>query len=154
MSANNNGNRFSRFDPDDDAVPTIVGPGGTRVTPVYTEKLSATTQNDSRVHQTLCGQTYVEGIGETEWRVTLEGLVIKDQLIDLFDMRPADNEITVIGEARVHENVTFDRFTYEQNDELGRGKFEYDISAAGDGSAVQEVESPLFSFQLQTEGDT
>lgn len=124
--------------------PKVNGPDGTEVVPVYTETFRATTQNDTLVHKTLCGETEIEAIGEDEWRITLEGLVLKSQLQDLFAMRPANNELTVIGEARVHRGVTFDRFTYEQTDEHNVGEFDVD------GSRVQE---PLFRFQLQTQDD-
>ena len=124
--------------------PTVIGAEGTEVTPVYTETFRATTQNDTLVHKTLCGETQIEAVGEDEWRITLEGLVLKRQLEDLFAMRPANNQVTVIGEARAHRNVTFDRFTYEQTDEHNVGEFDID------GNRVEE---PLFRFQLQTQDD-
>ncbi|MDB9247446.1 hypothetical protein PN419_00295 [Halorubrum ezzemoulense] len=125
--------------------PTLVGPEGTEVTPVFTERLRGTSTNDTVVHKSLCGQTAVEGVGEDEWRVTIEGIVLKRQFDKLVDMRPADNEIKVIGEAATHTGVTFDRFTYEQNDELNEGSFTYQ---------GREVTEPLFEFQLQTQDDS
>lgn len=124
--------------------PTLVGPNGTEVTPVFTETLRGTTQNDNVVHKTLCGDTTVEPVGEDEWRVTMEGLVLKEQLQELFEMRPAGNEIDVVTEARTHRDVNFDRFTYEQNDELNKGNFSYN---------GRNVTQPLFRFQLQTQDD-
>ena len=141
-AANDNAVEFTDID---SIRPTLVGPEGTEVTPVFTETFRATTSNDNRVHQSLCGQTEVEGIGESSWRITMEGLVLQRQLDKLFDLRPANNRIKVIAEARTHTNVTFDRFTYEQTDELNEGNFSYN---------GREVTEPLFRFQLQTQDDS
>lgn len=129
--------------------PTIIGPEGREVQPVYTEEIEVVTDNDTRVHKSLCGDTKVEGIGEDEWNVTIEGIVIEDQLKDLIEMRPADNEIKVIigpkGErAPTYDDVVFDRFVYRQTDEMNVGQFEYD---------GQQVVQPIYEFQLQTQDD-
>jgi len=124
--------------------PTIRDETGREVTPVYTESLRGKSDNDNRVHKTLCGQTNVEAVGEDGWQVTLEGLVLKEQLETLFAMRPSNNEITVISDARVHRDVEFDRFIYEQRDELNTGQFRY---------RGNEVEQPLFRYQLQSKDD-
>lgn len=112
------------------------------VQPVYTETFRATTENDNRVHKTLCGQRKVESIGEDEWRITIEGVVTESQLLELIEMRPANNELKIIANPIGHKynSVTFDRFTYEITDELNRGDF-------GDGA------EPLAEFQLQTQDD-
>lgn len=122
--------------------PIIKDPEGREVEPSYTETLRAKTENDNIVHRTLCGQSRVESVGEDEWNVTVEGIVTKSELQTLFAMRPADNKITIVGEARVHRDIEFDRFIYEQVDEEHKGEF------AGSDGAV-----PIFKFQLQTQDD-
>lgn len=131
----------------DQLQPTLVGPEGREVTPIYTETFRATTENDNKVHKTLCGESKVEAIGEDEWRITIEGLVITEQLEELIEMRPADNEIKVIGPVEgvtTYPDVSFDRFTYEHTDELNKGTFSFE---------GEEVLRQLFEFQLQTQDD-
>jgi hypothetical protein len=124
--------------------PTIRDTEGREVTPAYTATLRGKTDNQNITHKSLCGQTETESVGEDEWNVTMEGLVLKEQLDTLFEMRPASNKITIVGDARTHRNIDFDRFIYEQRDELNTGQFVYE---------GREVEQPLFDFQLQTRDD-
>lgn len=112
------------------------------VEPAYTETFRARTQNDDREHKTLCGQKYVEPIGEDEWNITIEGIVTESQLLKLIEMRPADNELKIVANpvGQKFNAVSFDQFTYELRDELNTGDF-------GNG------EVPLAEFQLQTRDD-
>jgi len=124
--------------------PTLIDrESGIEITPVYTETFRATTENDNRNHTTLCGQSYVEPVGEGEWHVTIEGQVIKDQLMQLHEMRPAEGEIKVIAEGFPDDViVTFDRFTFEQTDDHNTAVFEHE------GVTKRQ---PVFDFQLQTD---
>ena len=112
------------------------------VTPVYTETFRATTENDNVNHRTLCGQSHVEPIGEGEWHVTIEGVVIKDQLEKLKEMRPAEGEIKIISEGLNDVRVEFDRFVFEQTDDMNTMQVRHD---------GEEKLQPAFTFQLQTD---
>lgn len=125
--------------------PTIKDAEGRQVKPVYTEKLRGRTKNDNLVHKSLCGETEVEPVGEEEWHMNIEGIVTREQLQTMFEMRPAGNELTIIGEARVHRDINFDSFIYEQTDEINTGQFD---NAPSDG------EVPIFKFQLQSKDDS
>ena len=130
--------------------PTLVNPeDNIRVTPVYVETLRVTTENDNRVHNSLCGQTHVEPIGEDEWRITIEGGVTESQLRDLIRMRPANNELRLIASPtqleqtgqQPYQQVEFDSFTYEYTNEEHRIE-------RGDGTI-----EPYAQFQLQAQND-
>ena len=141
----------SRLDIEEDIEllhPTIVRPEGggdqrIEVQPAYVERFAATTENDNRVHKTLCGESYVEPIGEDEWQITIEGLVTEPQLMRLIEMRPANNELKILANPieKDYNNVTFDRFTFEYQDDMNRGQF-------GEDDA-----HPMAEFQLQTQDD-
>lgn len=124
--------------------PTIKDESGRSVTPVYTGELSAYTENDNRRHRTLCGETYVEAIGEGEWNITVSGMVVLSQLRELVEMRPANNPLTVVTEVDVYRRAEFGRFEWRQSDEMN--SFRGDL----DG---REIDEPLFEFTLQTQDD-
>ena len=130
------------------AQPTIRDGEGREVTPVVTENWRAVTENDNKVHKTLCGETQVEPIGEDEWRITISGYVTRSQAETLVEMRPANNKLDIVTELRVFNNVDFDRFRIEQSDEdnnyAGRARTQ---------GITQRVNEPLFEFHLQTQDD-
>lgn len=119
--------------------PTIIGGGG-EVEPVYTETVRAQTENDNVQHKSLCGETENEEIGEGEWRITIEGMVLKSQLQQLIDMRPAGQDMKVVTEGKTFNEVDFDTFIWEQEDEDNYAEFDDRIE-------------PVFQFQLQTTDD-
>lgn len=124
--------------------PTITDEEGREVTPVYVETLRKVAENDNATHRTLCGETQVEAIGERDLSVTIEGILLLDQLSTLREMRPATNALTVIDDEGTHRNINFSRLTTEQKDELNKGRYRLN------GVPVTQ---PAFEFQLQTVDD-
>ncbi len=116
----------------------------TSVTPVAVTSIRGLTENSNTKHRTLCGDVAVEPVSEDEWRVTINGFVTKSQLQTLISMRPAGNVMYVDSEVGTFQEVEFDRFRWEQTDELNR--------YVGEADGVQ-VDEPLFEFQLQTRDD-
>lgn len=129
--------------------PTIRDAEGRTVTPVYTDTWTAVTENDNKRHQSLCGTTQIEPIGEENWRITISGLVVKSQARKLVEMRPAGNTLTIVTDIRTFTDVDFDRFRLERTDEQNV----YEGRAPSD-TAQSRVSEPLLSFTLQTQEDT
>lgn len=116
------------------------------VTPVYTESYEAVTENDTERHQSLCGETTVEPIGEYEWRITISGIVVESQLKSLIEMRPAGTAVDVVTNVQTHEAVNFDRFRYKQKDEYQRGNFTHPETG-------EDIVERVYTFSLQTQDD-
>lgn len=128
--------------------PTIKGDvNGTEieVTPVYTKEVEGTINSNDEDHTTLCGETQVEKNGDRNWRITIQGVVLKQQLERLKTLRPTDEAVRVITGGHTGD-VVFDQFTWTQKDEMNQGQFTLNGT---------EVTEPIFTFQLQTreEGD-
>jgi len=124
--------------------PVIRDEAGREVEPVYVETLRKVTENDNAKHRTLCGETQIEAVGERDLSVTIEGILLLDQLATLREMRPATNALTVIDDEGAHRNINFSRLTTEQKDELNNGRYRLN------GTSVTQ---PAFEFQLQTVDD-
>lgn len=125
--------------------PTIRDDNDNVVQPVYVETVRKRQDSDNATHTTLCGETTVEAVGEKELSVTIEGIVLLDQLEELKQMQPAERTITLIDNEGVNRGINFDRLTYEEKDELGRGSYRLN------GTLVTQ---PAFEFQLQTVDDS
>lgn len=124
--------------------PVITDEEGREVKPVYVETLRKVAENDNAKHRTLCGETQIEAVGERDLSVTIEGILLLDQLATLREMRPATNALTVIDDEGTHRGINFSRLTTEQKDELNKGRYRFN------GTPVTQ---PAFEFQLQTVDD-
>jgi len=111
-----------------------------RVQPVYVADVEGTSSGNSEEHKDLCGNSHLEKIGDSRWRVTLNGVITRSQLNKLKKMQPASQEVKLISNGHTGP-VEFDRFTWTQTDDLNYGTFFID---------GEEITEPLFKFQLQT----
>lgn len=122
------------------AITPTLKSGDYKVQPVYTEELEGTTSGNGEEHQDMCGTPYYEKLSDSNWRVTISGVVTLSQLNELKKMNPADQEVKVISNGHTG-HVEFDRFTWTQTSDLNYGVFFID---------GEEIKEPLFKFQLQT----
>lgn len=90
--------------------------------------------------QTACGKVIQDQVGTLNWRIVVEGILTKQQLVDLASMRD-DDVVSIITEEFGKIPAAFDNLNVERTDE----------SAIGD---IEDVQGPLLSFQLQAKEDT
>jgi len=51
-----------------------------RVQPVYVADVEGTSSGNSEEHKDMCGNSHLEKIGDSRWRVTLNGVITRSQL--------------------------------------------------------------------------
>ena len=110
------------------------------ITPEATTKLNAEIHGNTTTHTDLCGTSQTETNGDTNYRITIEGVILKSTLEDLKDMQPTDEPVKLVSDIYTGE-VVFDVFTVTQESDGDHGRFTYE---------GVEVDQPVFTFQLQT----
>lgn len=90
--------------------------------------------------QTACGQVIQQQVGAKNWRVTVEGIMTKEQLNTFMQMRD-EEVVSVITEEMGEAPVAFDTLQVERASEDAVGH-------------IEGVEGPVLHFQLQTKEDT
>lgn len=116
---------------------------GTRVTPVYVGDVEGqfTPNNESDTDQ--CGNTEVTQNGGKNWRVTIEGTLVEQQLIDLISLRLGSGPLEIITDG-LAGTFLIGQFTFNQTDEEVYGRFN------DPQNPNQTIEGLVYTFQLQT----
>lgn len=89
--------------------------------------------------QTACGQIIQNQVGDENWRITIEGVMTKEQMQQLDSMRGLDT-VPVVTEEFGQLQVAFDTLTVTRADEEKWGE-------------IEGYTGPFLSFQLQTKED-
>lgn len=92
--------------------------------------------------QTACGQNIQNQVGSKNWRVVLEGIMSRPQLVRLNNLRDQENVI-VVTEEFGKMSVAFDQLIVERTDEDAVADFDF-----------EESPEVLLHFQLQTKEDS
>lgn len=93
--------------------------------------------------QTACGQNIQNNVGAESWRVVLEGIMSRPQLVRLNKFRD-EEQVTVVTEEFGKMLVTFDQLNIERTSEEAVADFDFEDNNPG----------ILLSFQLQTKEDS
>lgn len=91
---------------------------------------------DRQSSQTACGQTIQNQNGDMNWRVTIEGIMSRSDLIQLNALRDED-QVVVVTEEFGKMLVAFDNLQITRADEEKWGE-------------IEGEETPILQFQLQT----
>lgn len=95
---------------------------------------------DRKSSQTACGETVQTQNGDQNWRVVIEGILSKPQLVNLNRMRDQER-VEVVTEEFGRMNVAFDNLQITRADDDAWGE-------------IEGVEGPILQFQLQTKEDS
>jgi len=117
-----------------------ISQGDKAVTPVFVEEMGGTRSGNTTSHTSLCGETTTEKNGDSAERVTVEGVLLKEQYETLKSMQPTDQSVKVVSDGFTG-TTKFDRFSWTQKHDLNSGDFEVD---------GEELSGPIFTFQLQS----
>ena len=127
--------------------PTIKPPeeiGVGEIQPEAVTKLEAELHGNTYTDTDLCGNTQTGKNGDSNYRITMEGVILKSTLEKMGKVPWSDKSVELVSD--VHSgDVVFDIFTFSQESDGDHGRFTYE---------GVEVDQPIFSFQLQTKEES